>query len=270
MIDEQKIAGSVTTKSCCTLFYESDMLTNVLGERLHPGGGKLTHHLGEKLELNPNSEVLDVACGNGISAITLARLFWCKVTGLDLSKRNLRKALKKAQEAGFQDKVKFVRGDAEKILFEDNRFDALISECSLCTFPDKKSAVSEMYRVLKKRGKVGITDIVIDGALPTELNNILSHVLCISGALSSDSYQELLHEAGFSSILYENHSCTMQKVLKKGYRLLMGWRMVEKLFDFNLEKLFGITREDAKELLKVAIHEVENGTIGYGLFVGVK
>jgi ubiquinone/menaquinone biosynthesis C-methylase UbiE len=242
----------------------------VLGESFHPGGEKLTRYLCEKLGLNSGSVVLDVACGNGTSAITLARQFECNVIGIDLSEKNLKKARKKAQTTGFSDKIVFVRGDAEKINLNDNEFDALISECSLCTFPDKKTAISEMYRVLKKGGRVGITDVVINEVLPEKLNHILLHVLCVTGAMSSKGYQEYLHEGGFSGIQSEDHSYVMQELLNQGQKVLVGWNMVEKIFNVDLEKLLDLTKDEIHVLLKMAMGEVEKGTIGYGLFVGVK
>jgi hypothetical protein len=68
MSDKVETMEPAEIKSCCTTFYENDLLAKFLGENFHPGGEALTIHLGETLGLNENSYVLDVACGPGASA----------------------------------------------------------------------------------------------------------------------------------------------------------------------------------------------------------
>jgi hypothetical protein len=66
-------ADAAHLKSCCAALYQSDFARLLLGDCFHPGGLRLAACLGEKLELSPGKRVLDVACGNGGSAIFLAR-----------------------------------------------------------------------------------------------------------------------------------------------------------------------------------------------------
>lgn len=257
-------------KSCCTNFYEMDIVANVLGQNFHPGGVPLTLHLGKTLGLNENSKVLDVACGPGASALALVKEFGCSVTGIDLSDKNLHKARERAVENNFTDKLEFIRSDAEQLEVPDESFDAVICECALCTFPDKDTAVNEMFRVLKKGGKVGITDVTLDGKLPENLDNLVSRVLCIAGALTADGYQNILREKGFNNVAFENQSDAIKEIIERSNRLLKGWKMVEKMFNFDLQKLFGITPEEAKGLVDIAFEEVDKGTIGYGMFTAEK
>src|SRR5262249_24512830 len=70
-------------KSCCATLYQSDLVGRLLGDSFHPGGEALTIRLGELLQLGPDSSVLDVASGQGTSAILLARRFGCRVLGID-------------------------------------------------------------------------------------------------------------------------------------------------------------------------------------------
>ena len=79
-----------------------------------------------------------------------------------------------AAEQGVSDLTAFRRGDAEGLPFEDQSFDALFSECSFCTFPDKTSAAEEMARVLRPGGRLGLTDVTVSGPLPEDLQNLLS------------------------------------------------------------------------------------------------
>lgn len=257
-------------KSCCSVFYEDDLVSKVLGDNFHPGGEELTVKLGEKLMLTSQSKVLDVACGTGTSAIILVKHFGCRVTGVDLSEKNLTKAKEKAVELGISDKVEFIKSDAETLQVEDDIFDAVICECALCTFPNKDHALSEMYRVLKPGGRVGITDITLDGELPESLNTILSYVLCITGALPANGYQELLEENSFINVQYEDHSYTLRNLIKIAENLLPAWDLIEKFCNCSFEERFGVTKDKAKEMIKMVNAWLDTNKLGYGLIVGTK
>ncbi len=261
-----------TIKTCCTKFYENELVAKFLGENFHPGGMKLTLHLGEKLGLNKHSVVLDVACGTGASALALVRRFDCEVTGIDLSEKNLKSARNKTQISGFEQQLKFEKSDAEKIEQPSRKFDAVICECALCTFPDRDAAISEMHRVLKPGGKIGITDITIEGELPESLKNILSYVACVAGALPAAGYQKALEVGGFSDVQFEVHSYTLNEILNKAKMLISGWDLLEKFCNCDSLEILGtaITQNDARELLKSGYEEIEKGSVGYGLFIGEK
>ena len=257
-------------KSCCVNFYENDLVSKFFGENFHPGGEKLTIILGEKLGLNEESRVLDIACGPGKSAIILAKRFGCQITGIDLSEKNIDKARENVTSAGLSKLINFEISDAEKIKFENLTFDAIICECALCTFPNKKIAINEMFRVLKKGGKVGITDVIIENDLPDNLKVILFHVACISGALSIKGYQDLLKKGGFNNIQYENQNWTLNELIKKAEKMLKGYEIIKKICDCNLEKSFGMSEIEVKNFLKTGFDWLEKGGFGYGLFIGTK
>jgi ubiquinone/menaquinone biosynthesis C-methylase UbiE len=265
-----KTADSENLKTCCANFYENDLVAMVLGDSFHPGGEELTAHLGKKLGISKDHKVLDVACGPGTSAIALAKEFGCSVVGVDLSPKNLDLAQKKAQDMDLDNLIEFKCSDAEKLDFPDETFDFVICECALCTFPDMQTAVSEMHRVLKEGGKVGITDVIIEKDLPEGLNNIVSHVLCIAGAKSKDGYKDILRETIFSDVEFEDHSYTLEEIMKRTKKLIYGWDFLNKISESGLDKIFDITPKEAKELIDLGFSELEKGTFGYGLFSGVK
>lgn len=267
---EGDLTNSQDVKSCCANFYENDLVAMVLGDSFHPGGEELTIHLGKKLGISKGHKVLDVACGSGTSALALAREFGCKVVGVDLSQKNLDMAQSKAREMGLDKLLEFKYSDAEKIEFPESTFDFVICECALCTFPDMQTAVSEMHRVLKERGKVGITDVIIENELPKGLNNIVSHVLCIAGAKSKDGYRDILVEGNFSDVEFEDHSYTIKEIMKRTKKLVYGWDFLNKLSESGLDKIFDLTPQEAKELIDLGFSELEKGTFGYGLFSGIK
>jgi len=143
----------------------------------------------------------------------------------------------------------------------------VVSECALCTFTDQPRALSEVYRVLRPGGFLGVTDMVLERELPPEAQTLLFHVACISGALSGEGYHDALEAAGFSDILQEDHSYAIEGLLHKGERMVMGWRFAEKMYGVDLEAFTGMTQEEAKEMLAGAHEWVDRGDLGYGLFI---
>src|ERR1035441_9532397 len=113
-------------KRCCATFYGSDFARLLLGDSFHPGGTRLTERLGELLALTRESHVLDVASGRGTSAFHLAELFGCKVIGVDLSEENVGQTTAAAAERGLAGHVSFQLGDAERLPFSDETFDAIL------------------------------------------------------------------------------------------------------------------------------------------------
>jgi len=192
------------TKQCCVDFYQNELVRVLFGDSLHPGALSLTEKLGKEINLSKENKVLDVGCGVGTSSIFLAKKFGCSMTGIDLSEKNIKIAESVASEQGFESLTNFMVGDAEKFDLSDNMFDSVISECSLCLFPDKEQAAKEMFRVLKKDGNLGISDVVIRGELPEEMQNALFKFICILDAKSESEYTQILEKAGFNNIIFDD------------------------------------------------------------------
>jgi arsenite methyltransferase len=138
-----KNSGTLQTsevKQCCASLYESDVAKLLLGESFHPGGLKLTERLGQLLRLGPECHVLDVASGKGASTIFLAERFGCEVIGIDYGQQNVEQASAEAAVRRLDHLVRFQQADAESLPFPNGTFDAVVCECSFCTFPDKERA----------------------------------------------------------------------------------------------------------------------------------
>ena len=104
------------------------------------------------------AKVLDVGCGTGFLTLLLAEMGHT-VKGLDLSEGMQADAKRKVKEKGFEDRVTFAIGDAEKPDEPDNEYDVVINRHLLWTLPHPDTAISEWLRVVKPGGKV----IIIDG-----------------------------------------------------------------------------------------------------------
>jgi ubiquinone/menaquinone biosynthesis C-methylase UbiE len=254
--------GSREIKICCATFYESDLVRIFLGDILHPGGLALTEHLGKVIGLNPDDRVLDVACGRGASAVHLAETFGCHVTGLDYGAENVAAAIALAADRGVAHLTAFRQGDAEGLPFDDGAFDALISECSFCTFPDKSTAAEEMARVLRQGGRLGLTDMTVSGPLPEDLESLLAWVACVAGAATPEEYVATLRTAGFTDFTLEDQRHALLELVDEIRRRLLGVELAVGLGKLDLGDL---DLSEGKRLARRAVELIEDGVVGYTL-----
>lgn len=254
-------------KSCCVDLYQSEWARILLGESLHPGGLLLTERLGQLLALGPGVRVLDVAAGNGASAAYLVERFGCHVTGVDLGAKNVRAGARKAAEPNLGELLQFAQADGERLPFQDGTFDALICECSYCTFPNKVSAAREFARVLRPGGALGVTDMTIAGPIPESLRSLLAWAACIADAQRADDYVQQFKDAGFTVTAVEDHQRLLRSLVQKVRTKLLGLEVLTRLGKLSWSE--GMLQE-AKALAHSAATAIENGLLSYDLFTGVK
>lgn len=254
-------------KQCCAAIYDSDVARLLLGESFHPGGTKLTERLGQFLNLGPRTRVLDVAAGKGTSALFLATRFGCEVVGIDFSQRNVDHAEREANVRGLSGKVDFQCGDAEQLPFDDGSFDAVICECALCTFPNKRAAASEFVRVLRASGGVGLSDLTRQGALAPQLDDLVSWVACIGDALPLSGYVDLLSGAKLDVQVTEEHNDVLTEYVNQMRSRLL---VAEVMTGLKKLALPGFDIESAKEIAKHALAAIDARNLGYALIVAMK
>jgi arsenite methyltransferase len=250
-------------KSCCASVYEHPAVRWLLGGELHPGGEETTRRALEMIRLSPGDRLLDVASGAGTSALLAAREFDASVAGVDLGEGAVLGATEAARAEGLEDRVGFAVGDAESLTLADASFDAVLCECSLCTFPDKPRAVTEMRRVLRPGGRVAISDVVIDPErLPEELLGPIATIACVGSALPLSGYEELLADAGLEVFAVESRDEDTAKFAERIEERLRGARLLGvDRFDGSP---FGI--EEAIELVALAQRAIDDGSLGYAIF----
>jgi SAM-dependent methyltransferase len=156
-------------------------------------------------ELREGETVLDLGCGGGIDVILSAKRVGPTGTayGLDMTDEMLALAQKNAAEAAVRN-VHFLKGVIEQIPLPAASVDVVISNCVINLSVDKPAVLTEISRVLKPGGRVGISDVVADDRLTTEERAERgAWVGCIAGALSKGEYEAGLDAAGFEQVSVE-------------------------------------------------------------------
>ncbi|MBU2888007.1 bifunctional demethylmenaquinone methyltransferase/2-methoxy-6-polyprenyl-1,4-benzoquinol methylase UbiE [Gilvimarinus agarilyticus] len=111
--------------------------------------------------------ILDVATGTGDLAIeALNQLAPDKVIGVDISEGMLEMGREKMKRLGVDDKIEMSMGDSEQLLFEDNKFDAVVAAFGVRNFQDLEKGLADMRRVLKDGGKIVILEFSTPTAFP--------------------------------------------------------------------------------------------------------
>ena len=156
-------------------------------------------------DLREGEVVLDLGSGGGIDVILSAKRVGPTGTafGLDFTDEMLALAQRNAAEAEIPN-VHFLKGVIEQIPLPADSVDVVISNCVINLSVDKPSVLTEMARVLKPGGRLGISDVVAEDRLsPAERAERGSHVGCIAGALSKSEYVSGLEAAGFEDVSVE-------------------------------------------------------------------
>ena len=102
--------------------------------------------------------VLDVATGTGDLAIAVQKGLEAEVVGLDLSQQMLNVGIDKIKKINLSDKITMVKGDAENLTFEDNKFDAVSVAFGVRNFENLEKGLAELRRVVKENGSVFILE----------------------------------------------------------------------------------------------------------------
>ena len=95
---------------------------------------------------------IDIGCGTGSLDIELAKRSHLTIIGLDIDADMKPLFEKRVREAGFQDRIRFVAGDAQQLPFEDDSADVIVSRGTLTFIPDIGKCLQEVDRVLKPSG----------------------------------------------------------------------------------------------------------------------
>jgi len=198
-----KIASSKRCSCSCaeanqiskSIGYNDEEINNVPEANLGLGCGNPT----ALASINKGDTVLDLGCGAGFDAFLASKKVEesGKVIGVDFSEEMIAKAKQNSEKYGYKN-TEFRYGDIEDLPIEDSSIDVIISNCVINLAPDKNKVFKESYRVLKKGGKMFVSDIVLLGNLTEEQKQNKELISgCVSGALQKEKYIEIITNVGF-------------------------------------------------------------------------
>ena len=135
----------------------------------------------EALDVRSGQQVLDVAAGNGNASLAAARR-WCEVTATDYVPALLDRARERATAERVN--IEFREADAEALPFVDGHFDVVVSIFGVMFTPDQERAATELTRVCKRGGKIGLANWTPEGFIGQLFKTIGKHVSPPPGARS--------------------------------------------------------------------------------------
>lgn len=127
----------------------------------------------EALDVHSTERVLDVATGSGNAALAAARR-GCEVVGSDYVPALLDRARRRADAEGLE--IEFVEGDAEALPFADGSFDVVSSVFGAMFAPNQEKTASELARVVRSGGRIGVVAHTPDGFIGNLFKVIGKHV----------------------------------------------------------------------------------------------
>lgn len=151
-----------------------------------------------------------------------------RVIGVDFTPAMIEKAKKNAEVRGFQN-VEFRQGDIEQMPVSATTADVIVSNCVLNLVPNKEGVFKEIFRVLKFGGHFSISDIVLIGELPANIQNAAEmYAGCVAGAIQKQDYLALIEKAGFKNITIQK-----EKVITVPDEILANYLSSEEIVSFK-------------------------------------
>jgi len=200
----------------------------------------------EILDLRSGQKVLDVAAGNGNVSLAAARR-WCRVVATDYVPALLERARERA--AADRLDIEFREADAEALPFAEGSFDAVVSTFGVMFTPDQDRAASELLRVCKHGGRIGLANWTPEGFIGQLFRTIGRHVPPPAGVKSPALWGTRSRIAE----LFEPHASSIASAQRNfvfRYRSPEHWLEVFKTYYGPVLKTFAALQPPAQATLQ--------------------
>jgi arsenite methyltransferase len=180
--------------------------------------------------LAPGQTVVDLGSGAGNDAFVARAIVGThgKVIGIDMTPVMIEKAQALAKELQL-DNVIFKLGEIEAIPLSNAEADVVVSNCVLNLVPDKVKAFDEIQRILKPGGHFCISDVVLKGKLPVELQSAAEmYAGCVAGAIQKNDYMGIIHDTGFQQVTIQK-----EKEIQLPDEILLNYMDAEAIAAFR-------------------------------------
>ncbi|MBI3627953.1 MAG: methyltransferase domain-containing protein [Candidatus Sungbacteria bacterium] len=194
----------------------------------------------EKVGAHPGQRLLDAGCGQGITAVYLAKKYGCFVTGVTVVPYEVEEANTLARKFDVSSKIKIALADYAQVTFPDNSFDGVYSQESLVHAMDIEKTLKELYRVLKPNGRVAFFEYsMADDTKFSEEELQTVNDMSYASAMHSftrmrhGAFEKFMQSAGLRNIQVENISEEVGQTVR-------NYEKMAKLL-YALNKPFGLT-----------------------------
>ena len=189
----------------------------------------------EALDVRSGQKVLDVAAGNGNVSLAAARRF-CNVIATDYVPTLLDRARERASAERLP--IEFREADAEALPFKDGQFDVVVSTFGVMFTADHDLAASELVRVTRRGGKIGMANWTPEGFIGQLFKTIGKHLPPPPGARSPALWGTRARIAE----MFEPHASSIKSAQRNfvfRYRSAEHWLEVFKSYYGPVLKTFG-------------------------------
>lgn len=173
-------------------------------DQLHSGGRDATRALANLAGIEPGMEVLDIGCGVGGPARTLAAEFSCHVIGIDITSEYVKAAQMLTDRVGLSQSVSFREGNALDLEFDNEAFDVTWTQNTIMNIEDKTRVFQEAHRVLRSHGILALETLLSGHKEESQFPVFWADSPSVSFMSDSESFRQMMAEIGFDEVVWND------------------------------------------------------------------
>ena len=177
-------------------------------DEFHIRGREATRELAQLADLREDAKVLDLGCGLGGAARTLAYEFGSEVTGIDLVEDYIQTAQMLSDRMGKNGRITFRHGNVLDIPFDEASFDVVWSQHVTMNIEDKTRMFAEVRRVLRPNGRIAIFEICAGPTAPPHFPVPWASDAAINFLAEPAELRQMLVNSGFKELTWRDVSAS--------------------------------------------------------------